>query len=364
MKNHSILFVINYLDLGGAGKMLKYVANLCASSFGKVTVLTTDEQERSTGLNSSVRHISLGYNPEKGMAWRMMQTRKLRRAIKEFAPDIVCPFVSDVCFISKLASYGLDAIFVSAERGDPFTKNRIWDMMMKWTYSQSDYCFFQLPQARDYYGEKVREKSFVIPNVFVQEDGITPYHGERKKTIVSAGRFVAEKRYETLISAFAQVHNTHPEYKMIIYGEGPYLAQYKQQAESLGIAGLIEYPGYVKGVARTIREDGIFVLSSRYEGIPNSLIEALSVGIPCVSTDCTPGGPRFLTKDGKNGLLVPVDDVDAMATAINAIIEDEELAKRLSATGPSIIEELSDDTISKKWLDAFETILNSNHDKQ
>ena len=147
---------------------------------------------------------------------------------------------------------------------------------------------------------------------------------------------------------------------MILYGEGPFLEQYKQQAERLGISGLIEYPGYVKGVAKAIREDGVFVLSSRYEGIPNSLIEALSIGIPCVSTDCTPGGPRFLTKDGNNGLLVPVDDVDAMADSINTIIENAELANRLSELGPTILSELSDDVISKKWIEAFGSILELN----
>lgn len=364
MAKKSILFVINYLDLGGAGKMIKYVANLTSKHIGNVFMLTLYETDRSSSLNPGITHKSLGLENKGGLIERCKLIRGIRKVVKTDKPDVVCSFVSDICYSTRLATLGLKAKIVSAERGDPFTLPFIWKKLMGWTYRNSDYCFFQLPKARDFFGNKVARKSFVIPNVYIPENSITPYYGERKKTIVSAGRFVAEKRYETLISAFAQVHKAHPEYTMIIYGEGPYLEQYKQQAEFLGIAELIEYPGYVKGVARTIREDGIFVLSSRYEGIPNSLIEALSVGIPCVSTDCTPGGPRFLTKDGKNGLLVPVDDVDAMAAAINVIIEDKELAKRLSATGPSIIDELSDDTISKKWLDAFETILNSNHDKQ
>lgn len=364
MKKQSILFVINYLDLGGAGKMIKYVANLSARHIGDVTMLTLYEKERSSDLNTEISYISLGLENRGGLIERYKLIRGIRKVIKNEKTDAVCSFVSDICYTTRLATLGLKVKVLSAERGDPFTLPFIWKKLMGWTYRNSDYCFFQLPKARDFFGKEVAGKSFVIPNVFIPENGITPYYGERKKTIVSAGRFVAEKRYETLISAFAKVHNEHPEYKMILYGEGPFLEQYKQQAESLGIAGLIEYPGYVRGVAKTIREDGIFVLSSRYEGIPNSLIEALSVGIPCVSTDCTPGGPRFLTKDGKNGLLVPVDDVDAMATAINAIIEDKELARRLSENGPTIIDELSDETISKKWLDAFETILNGKHDKQ
>ncbi len=357
MHNYSILFIINYLDVGGAGKILKHVANLCTSFFGRVVVITTDELERSTGLNDAIKHMSLGYNPEKGILWRLMQSRKLRNVIKEFSPDIICPFVSDVCFVSRIASYGLKPSFVSAERGDPYTKNRIWKLLMRWTYNHSDFCFFQLPQARDYYGSRVKDKSFVIPNVFIQEKGITPYFGIRKKTIVSAGRFVPEKRYEVLIEAFAKVHQKHPEYRLTLYGEGVSLEKYKQLANSLGVSDLIEYPGYVNGVARTIREDGIFVLSSMYEGIPNSLIEALSVGIPCISTDCTPGGPRFLTKDGRNGLLVPVNDVDAMTHAILSVIEDSDLSDSLSEKGPEIIDELKPEVIDRQWFNAFKTII-------
>ena len=132
-------------------------------------------------------------------------------------------------------------------------------------------------------------------------------------------------------------------------------------AEKLGLSDYVSYPGYISGVADSVREDGVFVLSSLYEGMPNSLMEALSVGVPCVSTDCTPGGPCFLTDGGKNGLLVPVNDSRKMADAINMIIETPSLSARLSHLGPTIVNELTDERISRKWIEAFEKILSSNN---
>lgn len=105
----------------------------------------------------------------------------------------------------------------------------------------------------------------MIPNPFILSDFVEPYKGERNKTIVSAGRFAPEKCYDVLINAFANVNKIHPDYKLILYGEGPLLDDYKQQAQQLHIENKVDFPGYVGSVAATVRKEGIFVLSSYYE---------------------------------------------------------------------------------------------------
>lgn len=356
----SVLFIIDYLDFGGAGKMMKYVANICANHFDDISLLSLYEKERSGSLSEKVKFYSLEESQTGGALWRINLIKKLRGKIKAIRPDVVCTFVSDTCFSVRLATLGMNLKVVSAERGDPYTNTFPWTILVKWAYVYSNYCFFQLEKARDYYGDRVARKSFVIPNVFIAKPGNTPYRGERKKTIVSAGRFVKEKGYDVLIKAFAKVHEIHPEYTMTIYGEGTLIDQYHKLAKELGVDGLITYPGYVKDVAASVREDGVFVLPSRYEGIPNSLIEALSVGIPCVATDCSPGGPMFLTKGGKNGLIVPIDDIEAMTEAILRIIENPQMTKELEANGPEIVNELKDEVISNMWLNAFDKIFSYN----
>lgn len=362
LKDSSILFIINNLELGGAGKMMKYVINISSPWFKYVSLIEVYAKEASKEIPSSVKTFPLGIEEKGVLSFRYKIIKTVREIVKREKPDIVLTFVSDMCVNTRIATFGLNTVVCSADRGDPYTETMPWKILIPWAFNRSDYCFFQLDKARDFYSAKVQKKSFVIPNVFIARTGNTPYSGERKKTIVSAGRFVIEKGYDVLIKAFAKVHEKHPEYTMTIYGEGPFLGQYHKLAQELGVDELITYPGYVKDVAASVREDGVFVLPSRYEGIPNSLIEALSVGIPCVSTDCTPGGPMFLTKGGKNGLIVPIDDIEAMTDAILRIIEDPQLAKVLETKGPEIVNELKDEVIGKMWYDAFEKIF-SDHDK-
>ena len=359
-----ILFVVSQLKVGGAAKMIKYVANVCTGCFRDVTLLTYYDDYTPDDVNPSIKRINLGVTASGIPIWRIKAFVRLRRVVKKGRYDIVCSFLPDVSMMSRLATMGIDTITVSAERGDPFQFSKFWKRLVSWTYKHSDYCFFQLERARDYFGEQVASHSFVIPNPYVPVDGVTPYYGERRRTIVSAGRFAEQKRFDILIKAFARVHEAHPEYRLVLYGEGDCKSKYEELSKSLSIEGFIDYPGYVKNVASHIREDGIFVLSSDYEGIPNSLIEAMSVGLPCVATDCTPGGASFLTNKGERGLLIPTHEAEKMANAINRIIENSELASQLSRKANEIIKELDINVINKMWMEAFTQMLEKRNEKK
>lgn len=361
MNNSSIVFVNDSLSLerGGAGKMMMFVANICAPSFKKVYVLLMNDAPRPQTLDERITYITVPCPHSSNVfVWRTKAIIKVRRALKKLDYDMVCSFTTETSVMVKLSTLFTGKAYISAERGDPYSFSLLWRILSKWCYGNSDFCFFQLDNARDFFSEKVRRKSYVIPNPYLPPSIVEPYNGPRKKTIVSAGRFAWEKGYEVLIKVFAQVYQKYPEYKLIIYGDGGYGEVYKKLVNELGLNEEVLFPGYVKDVAKTIREDGIFVLSSRYEGMPNSLIDALSIGIPCVATDCTPGGPMFLTNNGKNGIIVPIDDEKQMYEAIINLIEDEELYKRLEHDGPSIINVINEKNIRAKWEAAFSDICN------
>lgn len=359
MQNKKIVFVnrSRQLERGGAGKMTMFVANVCANIFEKVYVILLSDGKRPEELDKRITFVNLpGSNRKNLIIWRTREIIALRSKIKSIKPDIVCPFVSEAAVMSRIATLGLSTKFCPAERGDPYTETFPWTLLVKWAYRHSDYCFFQLEKARDFFGDSVANKSFVIPNPYLPKNNQEPYSGERKKTIVSAGRFEREKCYDDLINAFSIVYNKHPEYKLVIWGDGSLLGEYQAQVEQLGLNEVVSFPGYTWDVPETIKQEGIFVLPSLYEGIPNTLIDALSVGIPVVSTDCTPGGPYFLTQGGQNGLLVPVKSPEKMADAVNRIIEEPMLAEELSRKGPSILSFISVDRISKMWIESFEKI--------
>lgn len=353
-----IVYVINTLKVGGAAKMMKYVANLSADVFENVTIISIyDDNYDGCGLKDEITVVCLGLCNVNRFKRQFIMVSQTKKTITKLNPDYVCSFVSHICFVGRLATLWNKSIkYISAERGDPFTESRMWQRFIRWTYRNSDYCFFQLDKARDFFGAEVAKKSFVIPNPAVFNKQVEPYFGQREKTIVSAGRFGVEKRYCDLIDAFSIVHKKYPDYTLTIYGDGPMLASYHMQVKDLGLTDYVTFPGYVDCFAEKIRKDGIFVLSSLFEGIPNALIEAMSVGIPCVATDCTPGGPDFLFDHETKGVLVPVKNPVAMANAIMRYIENPDFARTIGESAVSIENRLKEEQIRMKWLNAFKTI--------
>ena len=166
--------------------------------------------------------------------------------VKKEHPKILCAFVSNYVYMTRLATLGLKGFkYVGAERGDPYTLPSKWIRPVSWAYKHCDYCIFQLRKQGLFFGERVLGKSYVIPNPYIPLYDVSPYKGERNKTVVSAGRFEYQKGYDVLIKAFAKVHSLHPDYKLILFGSGPLITEYEELAENLGVSQYIEYPGYV-----------------------------------------------------------------------------------------------------------------------
>ena len=290
--------------------------------------------------------------------WRLNAIKRMHKLFLRMNFDCICAFVSDVAVLSRIASLGVKSTFFSAERGDPYVQRKIWSILTKWAYGRSDGCIFQLEKARDYYDKKIIKKSFVIANPYIAKKEKTIIDSlERKKTIVSAGRFEWQKGYDILISAFSIFVRRFPDYRLVLYGEGTLKKDYLRQAEELDILEKIQFPGYIPNVAAAIEGDGIFVLPSRFEGIPNVLIEAMATGIPTISTDCSPGGPRFLTDNGRRGLLIDVDDVDGLVKALEKLACDQKYALKVGQLGTEVVGLLDKETIQKQWVEVFEKCL-------
>lgn len=354
MQNNVIVFFVGKLNVGGAGKMVKYVANICRDVFKEIHVVSFYEDMEYD--EEGVSYHGLQLNTSRRF-WRFSAIKDIRRIVSELNPTVCCSFVSDIAMMARIATLlKRSLVFISAERGDPYTLPRVWKFLVTWTYNHSDYCFFQLPKARDFFGKEVIDKSFVIPNPYLG-GSIEPYYGRRNKTIVTAIRFEKEKGVDLLINAFANIHKDFSDYRLVIYGAGSLLPQYKEMISFLDIDDCVSFPGYVDNVAEAVRKEGIFVLPSRYEGIPNNLIEVLAVGIPVISADCSPGGPRFLLRDGQSGLLFPVNDVKALEESIRRLIQDKALYADLQKRSSDILKEITEPIIRGMWIKAFCTII-------
>lgn len=357
--HHTLLFVCANFTIGGVGKILNFVAENSVKSFDKVVIVSMRGEARPSWLHQEIDYETITPDFNRGMIiWRSKAISQLRKIIRKIKPDIICPFGSEVAVMTVFSTRWMKrGKILSAERCDPYTSSFAWRILIKLSYFLSDYCVFQLEGARDYYGNILKNKSFVIPNPYIPKISINVADINRTKTIVSAGRFVEQKGFEVLIDAFKEVNKHHPDYTLKIYGEGELLDFYKQRVKNLDLDGFVSFPGYTSIVEKEIINDGIFVLPSRFEGIPNVLIEAMATGIPTVSTDCPPGGPRFLTNGGERGLLVSVDNYIEMANAICKLIEHPEVAKKIGESGCKIREILSEVKIARQWANMFSLIL-------
>ena len=179
----------------------------------------------------------------------------------------------------------------------------------------------------------------------------TQYTGEREKIIVTTGRLNKHKNHSLLICAFKRIVAFFPDYRIIIYGEGPERLNDEILIRKLGLQEYVLLPGTTNNVPEKIYKASLYVLTSDFEGMPNSLMEAMALGLPCISTDCPCGGPRELIVSGKNGMLVPVGDEDALANAMKKLLNDERYAIELGKNAMKIREELSMDIICRKWYE-------------
>ncbi len=361
-----ITFVISSLSSGGAERVMSIMANYWVEKGWKITMITLDATASDFyTLHPNVKRVALGlmgdsYNPWVAIRNNIIRLIKLRREIKSSKPDIVISFVDRMNIMTLLATRGLGLKVAISERTDPACHDcgRIWSLLRNLTYPWADAIVVQSDKVRQWI-EKIVKKgtTFVIPNPISNvnektnpEQSDTAFRGntKSKQIIVAIGRLCSEKGFDLLLNAFAMITQSHHNWRLFIFGDGEDRDTLTQLANKLEIAKLVSLPGRIKDPMQFLRKADIFVLSSRYEGFPNALLEAMGCGLPVISFDC-PSGPREIIRDGIDGLLVPPEDVNALATAMSHLITDSALRKRLAARAPEVLERFGMEKIMGMW---------------
>ncbi|WP_051467702.1 glycosyltransferase family 4 protein [Actinomadura oligospora] len=190
----------------------------------------------------------------------------------------------------------------------------------------------------------------VIPNALPELNG-GPSRRERP-VVLAAGRFVRAKGFDMLIAAYAPLADKHPDWRLVIHGAGSREAKLRKQIAQLGVGDRIELKPRTD-MGRALEQASVYALSSRYEGMPMVLLEAMSKGLAVVSFDC-PTGPADLIRDGENGLLVPPRDVDALTAALDRVMSDRDLRDRLGTAAPEVAGSYHLDRIGPLWTELLE----------
>jgi glycosyltransferase involved in cell wall biosynthesis len=251
----------------------------------------------------------------------------------------------------SLAMMGLRIPLILSERNDParMPQSKLKRGVRLLSYACCSGVVFQTVGARNFFPKLIRRKSTVICNPIT---AVLPasFQGERECKIVNFCRLVPQKNLGLLIDAFSDIAQEFPAYTLWIYGEGPERAALEQRIADRGLAGRVMLPGYSSDIYADINSAALFVSSSDYEGISNSMLEAMALGIPSICTDCPPGGAAETIDHGINGLLVPTGDRTAMANAMRTVLNDEVLAKKISHAGMELREKLGVAAIAQQWL--------------
>lgn len=221
-------------------------------------------------------------------------------------------------------------------------------------YPKASRVLVMTQEAKNYFCEEIQKKCVVIPNP-LRDDFPEPCDGKRRKVITNFCRLNRQKNLPLLIDAFMIFHQNHPDYRLELYGQGELKEELEQQIKKLGLENCASILPFDPNVHQIIRECAMFVSSSDWEGFPNSVLEALALGLPTISTDCD-FGPRDMIRDHENGILTPVGDTRALAHGMAEIADDPVFAERLSLEAIKIRKIYDVKAIGEKWLDLIEEV--------
>ncbi|MDE7285979.1 MAG: glycosyltransferase, partial [Lachnospiraceae bacterium] len=284
-KRVHIAMLIGSLTRGGAERVLVNLADYFAEKGYLVTMVTQYQKENEYPLNKKVKRVISDITPQETTGSRIInfvrRFQKLRKIWKSEKPDVILSFIGKNNMMAILTSRFLKIPVAVSVRADPAQEYySAWmRLMARHLFAKAEGVILQTRQCFSFFPKKVQGKAVILKNpvspMFFRER----YVGEREKTIVAVGRIDENKNHEMLIRAFAEIAGDFPDYKLIIYGDGECRDKLIKMAEELGYAERILLPGSVEHVAEAIYKTRVFVLPSNTEGVPNTLIEAMLMGL-------------------------------------------------------------------------------------
>lgn len=355
---NKLIFFTASLGLGGAERVISVLSNNLVDNFDEVEIVLFYDRPIFYSIDKRVKIISIESKTKSQNVFKNI--KYLRSYLKISNPSVFVSFMAPFNIIALL-SLPIQRTFpvIISDRSDPRfdLKSAFRRLLRKILYALfADHLVLQTENNKQYYPKIVRNKSSVIYNpISIKDSQIGIALNENKeKVIVSVGRFHPAKNHFLLINSYNRILQKYPEYKLIIYGDGDLRPQLESYIQQLGLERKVLLPGNVNNIPDTIKPAEIFVLSSDYEGMSNSLIEAMCLGLPVVSTKVN--GAVDLIKDKVNGLLVDCGNEPQMISAIESLIENENLRNVISHNAVNIANDLNEKKIVSYWIELIKSV--------
>lgn len=357
---NKILFYISSLNRGGAERVLLSVMNYCRQRY-EVVLLTDVYAEDEYDLPVNIRRICLAEQKKFSNSRYPAMLQRLyaiRQICQKEKPQLAIAFMSSSGIRLEAAT-----IFLRLKTAVAIRNNPLEDLAQKrkrkiflWALKKADSVIFQMNSQKEVFDSAIQKKSVVILNPVSEQFCSTGPVERRNDKIVTVGRLYDYKNHALLIRSFSEIKKDFPQMKLYLYGEGPYRMETEKLVKELGLEGEVLLPGAVTDVAGAIKDATLFVLPSDTEGMPNTLIEAMVLGLPVISTDCPCGGPGTLIQDEENGLLVPVNGQQKLTKAMRKILADHMYAEKLGENARQLQHFCNEKTISNQWITFIEEL--------
>ncbi|MCM1325844.1 MAG: glycosyltransferase family 4 protein [Bacteroidales bacterium] len=347
MKQNKIAFFLGGMTRGGAERVISILSKKYASQGWQTDICVLLFYRLDYEIDKTTRFIDLTGGD--GQRWKRVPywINAIRKYVKNEKPDVIVSFVARINALVQLACVGLDVPIVVSERIDPRYDGRELPIRIlnNLFYPKAKKVVFQTKRIQSYFNKKIQDNGCIILNPVT----VTTYASQKKKKkIVAVGRIMAQKNHKLLIESFSDVVKLYPEYELYIYGDGDLIPQLTELSRNLEIENQVHFPGNKPDIHREIADAEIFVLSSDYEGLSNALMEAMMMGLPCISTDCS--GSDEIIANGINGLLVPIGNRESLKNAMIRLIQDNTLKNSLGEAAKKTAENFTVELVMEQWM--------------
>lgn len=364
--------VISSLKGGGAERVMSIMASHWAECGWTITLLTYDDGREAPAydLHASVIRNHLRIERESRSVWAALTNNLrrlwvLRRAIIESTPDTIVSFLDEVNVRTILATLGLGIPVIVSERNNPFRKplGKVWRILRRLSYRYATCVVTQTSDFLRYFSAAIQRRGHVIPNPVPFPKNVAAARiSSRRMVVLAMGRLVRQKGFDRLLAAFSMIAADHKEWSLTIWGEGEDRQSLEMLRDRLELHRRVSLPGWTAEPLEEMRTAGLFVMSSRYEGFPMALCEAMACGVPVVSFDWP--GSRVIIRDGIDGILVSADDVEALATAMDRLMGDQSERERLGANGVQIATRFQKEHVMEMWETLIYNVIESSKSRK
>lgn len=346
-----ICFAVSAMESGGAERVVSTLSNELSNRGYDVTIVMVSATFKKCyyELNTDVKLIALCENALKASN-PFKRVKELRRFILNENPDVVIAFLPHVCVYTWLALKNSNIPYILSERNDPNQYSFIYKVLIRKAFSKANACVFQTHDALKWYRNVQKDTDKVIYNIV----GLTyiPKIGSnvnKKKSVLFVGRLDPQKNYVMLLRVFKRFLNNNPDYILDVYGDGPDREQFLELIKALKLRESVVYHGKSSSWHEDEYNAGMFVSTSDYEGMSNSLEEAATLGIPCVATNCPIGGSAELASIFDNIFLCNVGDENAFLNGMQLAIEN-------NCSFDGINKGVAKETIINEWINLLEKV--------